>query len=282
MMARYPDCVRRVLDEVRARGPLAADELPPLNAVAPCLDHAWFRSVPRAFLEAHFGRGVLAVADRRPDFARVYDLAERVVPSEHHGRRVDRATAQRELLRQAAAALGVGTAADLADYFRMPIRDARPRLEELTEAGTLHRVRVEGWREPAYLDPAARLPSRVGAAALLAPFDPLIWFRPRMARLFAFDYRMEIFVPAGKRRWGVYVLPFLFGERLVARVDLKADRERQSLLVLSARREGHAPGGPVAEALAHELRSLAIWLGLDSVRVIRQGDFARPLAAAVG
>jgi uncharacterized protein YcaQ len=282
VMEQYPEYVQRILEEVRARGPLAADELPEFDGVADCFEHAWFRSVPRATLEAHFGRGLLAVADRRPDYARIYDLAERVVPAEHHGQRMDRAEAQSELLRQAAAALGVGTAADLADYFRMPVRDARPRLEELTAAGALHRVRVESWREPAYLHPAAQLPGRIEATALLSPFDPLIWFRPRLARLFEFDYRMEIFVPAEKRKWGVYVLPFLFDERLVARVDLKADREGRRLLVLSARREAHALIEPVAEALAKELQTMATWLGLDSVSVSQQGDFAGPLAVALG
>jgi uncharacterized protein YcaQ len=282
VMEQYPEYVQRVLEEVKTHGPLAADEMPAFDGVADCLDQAWFKSVPRAMLEAHFGRGVLAVALRRSDFARVYDLAERVVPCEHHARLVDREEAQRELLRQAGAALGVGTTADLADYYRMPVRDARPRLEELAAAGELHRVRVEGWREPAYLHPAVSLPDRIEATALLSPFDPLIWFRPRTVRLFEFDYRMEVFVPAEKRKWGVYVLPFIFDERLAARVDLKADREGRRLLVLSARREEHAATEPVAEALAKELRTMATWLGLDSVSVLQKGDFARPLADAVG
>jgi hypothetical protein len=221
------------------------------------------------------------VAERRRNFARVFDLTERVVPRQHHRRKLKREQAQRELLLQAARSHGVGLAGDLADYFRMPIREARPRIAELVEAGKLREVRVEAWREPAYLHPEARLPSRVNASALLAPFDPVVWYRPRTARLFAFDYRIEIFVPQSKRRWGYYVLPFLLGDRLVARVDLKADRARRRLLVPAAYVEPAAEPRGVADALAVELRTLAGWLGLDSVAIGRRGDFARPLSAAL-
>jgi uncharacterized protein YcaQ len=271
--------VDRVLDEVRTRGPLTADELPEPDGTIRRIEGAWHASVPRAVLEAHFGRGALAVADRRPNFARVYDLAERVVPADHHGRQVGREESQRELLRQAARGHGVGTAADLADYYRMPVREARPRLAELVAAGELDEVRVEGWREPAYLHPQARLPARIDASTLLSPFDPVIWFRARAARLFDFDYRVEIFVPREKHRWGYYVLPFLLGDRLVARVDLKADRSERRLLVPAAYLERGAEAGVVADALAAELRTLAGWLGLDSVAVGTRGDFARQLAA---
>ncbi len=248
-LAKHSEYVAWVLEEVRTRGPLVAEELPPPVGVDRRMEHAWV-TVPRATLEAHFGRGVLAIADRRADFSRVFDLAERVVPAEHYGREVKRDEAQRELLRQSARANGVGTAADLADYFRMPVREARPRLAELVEAGVLRLVRVEGWREPAYLHPDARLPGRIKASALLSPFDPLIWYRPRAERLFDFEHRFEIFVPAAKRRWGCYVLPFLQGERLTTRVDLKTDRERRRLLVLAAYKEPEAQPKSTAAALA--------------------------------
>jgi uncharacterized protein YcaQ len=143
----------------------------------------------------------------------------------------------------------------------MPVADAKPRLRELVEARELEQVNVEGWREPAYLHPAARAPQRIDAAALLSPFDPLIWTRPRVARLFGFDYRVEIFVPPDQRRYGFYVLPFLLGETLAARVDLKADRSQGRLRVLGKWFEGRRTAA-VADALKTELRTLADWLGL--------------------
>lgn len=278
-LAERPAYVERVLEEVRRRGPLSADELPEPEEGPTYLDHSWFRSARRAVLEALFGRGVLAVPERR-GFVRRYDLAERVVPAEHFGRRIERAAAERELLRRAARALGVATAGDLADYFRMPVAAARPRLTELAEAGELQPVRVDGWRETAFLDPAARRPRRVAAQALLSPFDPLIWFRPRTARLFGFDYRFEIFVPPEKRRWGAYVLPFLHDDRLAARVDLKADRAAATLRVLGAWHEPWAEPEEIAPPLGAELATMARWLGLAAVQVSPNGDLAPALAAA--
>jgi uncharacterized protein YcaQ len=281
LIEQQPEYVQMVLDEVRARGALAAEDIPAPNGISRCLPGSWFGTVPRAVLEAHFGRGLLAIANRLPNFTRTYDLAERVLPAEHHARTVDREEAQRELLLQAARAHGIGTVADLADYFRMPATQARPRIADLVNAGHLRPVQVEGWRETAYLHPDVRVPARMEGCALLSPFDPVIWFRKRAARLFEFDYRFEIFTPREKRRWGSYVLPFLLGDRLVARVDLKADRTSRRLLVLAAYRELHADPLQTANALAAELRSLASWLGFDSISVARRGDFARPLAAAV-
>src|SRR6266849_6399077 len=279
-LRKNPAYVARVLEEVRSRGPLRADELPLFSGASNELEHAWFRSVPRAVLESHFGRGALAIAAREADFARRYDLAERVVPAEHHRREVEREESQRQLLLQAARAHGVGTAADLADYFRMPVRNARPRLVELLASGALREARVEGWREPAYLHPEAQ-PARIEARSLLSPFDPVVWFRPRTRRLFGFDYRFEIFVPPAKRRWGAYVLPFLFGDRLVARVDLKSDRVARRLLVVGAWLEPGTDSAAVASALAAELRQWATWLGLRAVAVGRRGDLARTLSAAL-
>jgi hypothetical protein len=241
--------------------------------------------VPRAVLEACFGRGQLAVTARRENFSRVFDLAERVIPHAHYHRQIDRHESQRELLRIAARACGVGTAADLADYFRMKVGEARPRIAELVEAGDLQHAHVEGWREAAYIprgaDNAAALTGMTDAHALLSPFDPLIWFRPRTNRLFHFDYRFEIFVPAAKRKWGSYVLPFLLGERLAARVDLKSYRPNRRLLDLGAYLESWADPDAVAPALSNELQTLAKWLQLKAVRVGRRGRFAGPLAAAV-
>jgi uncharacterized protein len=280
-LSAQPQYVAHVVSEIRNRGALSADDLPDPPGHPARLEHSWFGSVRRATLEALFGRGVLAVAERRPDFSRLYDLAERVVPPSHLGRAMERHAAERQLLATAARAHGVATAGDLADYWRMPVRDARPRLQELADDGELAPARVEGWREPAWIHREARAPARIDGAALLSPFDPLVWTRRRTARLFGFEYRLEIFVPEPKRRFGAYVLPVLLGDRLVGRLDLKSDRARDRLLVKSAHLEpGEAPG-PVAEAAGVELARLASWLGLGSVAVTRRGSLARALAATV-
>jgi len=285
VMERHPEYVAKVLEEVRTRGPLGAETLTHPEAVARRLAgylkaaESWFGTTARAVLEAHFGRGLLAVTDRRENFARVYDLAERVIPAEHLHREIEPGDARRELIRIAARAQGVATTADLASYFRMPVREARQPVTELAAAGELIEARVEGWREPAWLHPKARPMKRDDTAALLSPFDPVVWFRPRLARLFDFDYRFEIFVPAEKRRWGCYVLPFLMGNRLVARVDLKSDRPGRRLMVLSARKEKDVNIGATADALTNELRTLASWLGLDTIAVQRRGDLSKPLAS---
>ena len=281
LLARHPDYAAWVVKEIQRRGPLAADQLDGPSGVARRIEGAWIGTVPRAMLETHFGRGRLAVADRRPTFVRVFDLAERVVPRTLRSRRITRASAQRELLRRAASAHGIGTAADLADYFRMSLRDSRPRLAELVDAGDLREVSVAGWREPAFLARGARRPPRVAARALLSPFDPVVWYRPRLARLFGFDFRLEIFVPAAKRQWGYYVLPFLLDDRLVARVDLNADRRARCLRVLAAYAESGVSRAKVAHALAIELRAVATWHGLEVVTVGRRGNLARALTVAL-
>jgi uncharacterized protein YcaQ len=280
-MERNAAYVEQVLAQVRERGPVAADDLPDPEGASRRIAGGWIGTVPRAVLEAHFARGVLAVTERRANFARAFDLAERRLPEDHFRRETTREESQRELLRLAARSHGVGTAADLADYYRMPVRPARERLAALVDAGDLREVSVEGWRETAYLFEGARVPARIDAAALLAPFDPVVWFRRRTARLFGFDYRFEIFVPRPQRRWGSYVLPFLLGDRLVARVDVKADRPRRRLRVIAAYAEGGVRTGLAAEALASELKTMAAWLGLESVAVERRGPLARALAGAV-
>jgi uncharacterized protein len=278
---RHAGYVAEVLEAVRTRGLLTADDLPSPPGGERRLAHSWYGTVPRAVLEAYFARGRLAVADRRPNFARAYDLAERIIPAVHRRRRLDPAEAQRELLQLAARAHAVGTASDLADHYRMSVRDARPGLRELEESGIVRRVRVEGWRELAYLHREAELPARIDAVALLSPFDPLLWFRPRAERLFHFHHRNEIFTPPERRRWGAWVLPFLLGDRLVARVDVKALRMERRLRVGAAYLEPGHRSGPVAEALAAELSLVARWLDLDRLEVGRRGNLARTLAAAV-
>lgn len=250
-----------VLEEIRRRGPLAADDLQAPDGASDRISGSWIGTVARGVLEAHFLRGNLAAASRRSNFSRLYDLSERLIPEEHRSRWVEHDEGRRALLLQAARAHAVGTAKDLADYFRMPVGDAKPRLRELVESGQLNEVRVEGWREIAYLDPQAKAPRSIDVAALLSPFDPLIWSRPRVERLFAFDYRVEIFVPPAKRKYGFYVLPFLLGDKLVARVNLKADRAGGRLHVLGTWFEGRKTSA-VATALRDEIRLLAQWLKL--------------------
>ena len=237
--------------------------------------------MPRWALEYHFARGTLAVARRLPNFQRVYDLPERVLPREHLEHSMSKADAQREALRHAANATGVGTLQDLADYYRMSPRECAPRLAELVEEGVLTEVGVEGWKNTAFLARDARLPRSIRGASLLSPFDPLVWFRPRTERLFDFHYRIEIYVPAHKRKWGYYVLPFRVGDRIVARVDLKADRAERRLIVRAAHEEPGGAVGDCVELLAAELQALGRWLELDGIVVKRHNDFSRRLAAAV-
>ncbi len=269
-----------VLDQVVRDGALTANDLPP--APGPKRNPGdWHRSMPRWALEYHFAHGDLAVSHRLPNFQRVYDLPERVVPGEHLKRGIPVADAQTELLRRAGKALGVGTLHDLADYYRMSPRMAAPLVARLVEEGDLRPVEVEGWEQQAYLAKGARLPRAIEGVSLLSPFDPVVWFRPRAERLFDFHYRIEIYVPAAKRRWGYYVLPFRVGDRIVGRVDLKADRKARQLLVLNAHEEDSIDVEHCCDSLATELHALSAWLGLEEVRVERSNRFADSLAKSV-
>ena len=261
-----------VLAAVRDRGPLRASEL--VTEDTKKRGRWWSRSKPKVALEWLFWSGQVTTAGRR-HFERIYDLPERVIPSRVLAMPTPSpADAQRDLLRISARALGVATKDDLRDYFRLPPCDALVR--DLVDAGDLEPVEVEGWGKPGYLAKGAKGP-KFEIAALLSPFDPLIWHRARAHRLFEFHYRIEIYTPAAKRIHGYYVLPFLLGNRLVARVDLK--RSEDVLEVAASHVEAH--GEDVAGPLAAELRKMADWLGLDSIRVARKGKLAKALAAAV-
>ncbi len=223
----------------------------------------------------------MTAAGRR-GFERVYDLTENVLPAAVLGLPTPRVEdAQRELLRIAARAHGIGSVCDLADYFRISPIAARPLLADLVEEGCLLRVAVEGLKGEWFLHRDAVVPRRVSARALLSPFDPLIWERGRVAKLFSFRYRLEIYTPVTKRVHGYYVLPFLYGDRLVARVDLKADRAGGRLHVLAAFAEADAPDG-MAAALWEALRDMAEWLGLEGVVVSKRGDLAGALLRVRG
>jgi hypothetical protein len=273
--AAYIDEVRR---EIEDRGSLAASEL---SNGGPGRGAWWGWSDGKLALEWLFFAGHLTTATRRGTFERVYDLTERVLPAAIQALPTPSPEeAQRELLRISARALGVATETDLRDYFRLGVADTRARLVELVEAGELLPVAVEGWPKPGYLVAAARQPRRVDARALLAPFDPLIWERDRTHRIFDFFYRIEIYTPLAKRKHGYYVLPFLLGDRLVGRVDLKADRAAGTLLVHAAHIEDGIDPGSVAGPLHDELRLMADWLGLEKLSISRAGALGRLLNAA--
>lgn len=236
----------------------------------------WTRSDTKWVAEALFSSGVLTTATR-VGFARHYDLVERVLPAAVLAREVDDGEALRELTLRAATALGVGTEADIRDYFRLSAAQAKPAIAQLLADGDIERVDVDGWSAPAYLRAGRTVPRVDRGTALLCPFDPLIFFRPRVERLFEFHYRIEIYTPAAERQYGYYVWPLLMDGRLVARVDLKADRSADSLRVVGAFAEPDTPKPRVAAALAGELQSMASWLGLGGFSVAGRGDLATHL-----
>ena len=254
-----------VLDRIRGEGPLAASDFDEGKSRSGW----WEWGDSKRKLEWLFWAGHITTATRRNSFERVYDLTERVIPADILALpTLDKASAHRALIDRAARALGIATEGDLRDYFRTGVADSKAAIAVLAEEGALLPVTVKGWRHPAWLHRDARLPRRVAARALLAPFDPLIWERARTERLFGFRYRIEIYTPAEKRLYGYYVLPFLLGDRLVARVDLKADRQGGRLLVQSRHLEPDAPAETLTE-LAEELEIMAAWLGLDRVQMVR-------------
>jgi len=285
-----PGYLDALLEEIAGRGPLAWTELsdparwqnlPPRLARYADSTLAWHRrSDGKSALEWLHGTGIVAVAERR-GFEPRYDLAERVIPGEIiSAPALPRQEAHRALVLTAARALGVATATDLADYFRLPAAETRARARELAEDGRLRPAVVAGWKHGAYLDPDADA-APVSARALLSPFDSLIWQRDRAERLFSYRHVLELYVPAAKRRYGYYVLPFLLGDTIVARVDLKAARDTATLQVLAAYLEPGAAPGQIAAELAAELRSLAGWLSLESVQVSGRGDLAAHLRDAI-
>ena len=265
-----------MLARIREEGPRAASDFADKRS----RPGWWEWTDSKRALEWLFWAGHVTTATRRGSFERVYDLTERVIPAAILALATpDEGEAKRALVERAARALGVATAAELGDYFRLDQKDAGPAIATLVEAGVLRPVEVPGWARLAYLHRDARLPRRFSAQALLAPFDPLVWERSRALRLFGFHYRIEIYTPADKRRHGYYVLPFLLGDRLVARLDLKADRQGGRLLVHAVHAEPHAPSD-VMDAIAAELAAMADWLGL--ARVVMPSAPSPPPADRVG
>ena len=240
----------------------------------------WDRSETKWVAEALWSAGVLTTATR-VGFARHYELTENVLPAEVLAREVDDDEAIRELTLRAATALGVGTEADIRDYFRLGAAQVKPALAKLVADGELERVDVDGWTAPGYLVAGQIISRRERGTALLCPFDPLIFFRPRVERLFQFRYRIEIYTPAPKREFGYYVWPFLLDGQLVGRVDLKAERASGALNVVGAFTEPGQSSSRVADAMAGELRSMASWLGLSDITVGERGDLVGELRRAL-
>lgn len=275
-----PQLLEQVLTLVAERGPIRAGDTG-IERGPRTPGEMWNWHEGKMALEFLFWSGRLT-ASGRVNFERRYDLPERVLPSSVLAAPTPSVEdAQRELIRIAARAQGVATEPDLRDYFRLPPDESKARVAELVETGELLPAAVAGWRAPAYLWSAARRPRRVSARALLSPFDSLIWFRPRTERIFGFRYRIEIYTPAPKRTHGYYVLPFLLGDELVARVDLKSDRQAGVLRVQGAYLEDGADPYDTASELAQELALTAQWLGLDGVEVMSRGSLVPDLAKAV-
>ena len=285
------DFVEAVYREVAERGPMSAGEI----SIGGKSTGAWWGwSEGKRAIELLMAQGRVAVAGRT-NFERVYDLSERVFPKAVlEASPVADRDAKKELLVRAARAMGVGTAKDIAQYFhvdawwdRSSVNGRRPPakthllFDELVEDGRLERVRVEAWKQSAFVTPGVRIPRSVDARALVSPFDPILWERTWTSAVFGFEYQIEIYVPAPKRIYGYYVLAFVMGDRFAARVDLKADRKTSTLVVHAAYLEPRLDAGDTAAALADELRSMARWLSLESLAVGRKGNLARGLKRAL-
>ena len=267
-----------VLAEVTERGPLRASELDVVDAAQGRLvGLERCEARPRVPLLGRPGHDEHAKELR----ARLRSHRARPAAGDHRAPTPPLDDAHRELVRISSRALGIATDDDLADYFRLRLGDVRPRIHELVEERALTPVRIEGIAKPAYLAAGAKLPRTATGRALLSPFDPLVWHRARTHRLFEFHYRIEIYTPEHLRKHGYYVLPFLDGDALAARVDLKAARDASTLLVQAAHLEPGAEATQTAASLALELRDLATWLGLERIQVTRKGSLAKALAASL-
>ena len=275
--------VDKVLEQIRTDGPIVVGEVH--GRVRNKQGTWWDWDDAKIALETLFDHGVIGATRRRNDFARRYDIIERMLPAEIlETPATPEPEARRRLLMMAAKSLGVATLADLTDYHRLKIPVCKPLVAELVAEGELIPVEVDGWGKAAFLHPEAATPRAVKGRALLTPFDSLIWNRERTERLFAFDYRLEIYVPKPKRLYGYYVLPFLLDGQLAGRVDLKADRASGVLRVQAAHVEDDLDTPMdrphIAEELFAELTSMASWLQLDGVGAVNRGRLAKDLIVA--
>jgi uncharacterized protein len=272
-----PEFLRSTLAYVEKNGPTRVRDVPEGGKG---LGGWWGWSKGKLALETLFDHGLVTTAARE-GFERIYDIPARVVPPDVLSRETPRERhAIAQLMDLSGRALGIGTEIDLRDYFRLPVDCAKQAIADNVAAGVLEAVAVQGWKQPAYLHRDAKRPRWAGGTALLTPFDPLVWNRPRTERLFDFHYRIELYTPAHKRKFGYYVLPFLMEDKLVGRVCLKADRDANKLLVNAAHVEEGADPVSVASALSKELSTMSEWLGLAGVSVARKGSLAGPLRKA--
>ncbi len=281
VLERNPTLADDVLSVLTEVGPSSAGDIErALDVERPGRKGPWWdRSDVKIVCEQLFAAGVVSVATRS-GFVRLYDLTERVVGADIASQRVSEVDAVRALVGKSAEALGVATEPDLRDYYRLSQKQTAAAIADLTEDGTLEPVRVRGWGAPAYLHRDVRIPRTARGATLLCPFDPMIFFRPRVERIFDFHYRIEIYTPQHKRIHGYYVFPFLLDGELVARVDLRGDKARSELQVLGAFVEGDRDPGTIAAALRPVLREMADWLELESVVVSERGDLTPALSVA--
>jgi len=262
---RRPDLITNLKASIAANGPLSSRELESSKR-GPGM---WEWSDTKKGLEYLFWTGEITTRGRRR-FERLYDLTENSIPADVLDKcTLQRADAQRELLYRSVVALGIGTEADIRDYFRLSAVEAKAALDSLLEDKRIEKVSVEGWKQPAYRAPGTKTPRQISHSTFLTPFDPLVWNRKRLQRLFDFNYRIEIYVPEPKRQYGYYVLPFLQGDRLVARLDMKSDRDKGNLQVLGLWWEDSVPHD-APEALQDELNRLAAWLDLEGIKWSRQ------------
>jgi len=279
LLDAHPGLINSVLQQVADHGPLTVRDLDAPEHT----NEAWWGYGPgKVALEVLFAHGHVS-ALRTGTFTRLYDLPVRTIPPEFldDEAALDKEDAYKQLLIEATRHQGVGTVADIADYFRLHVSTSAPILESLAQAGTIEKIAVDGWAEPAYLDPDTVRPRNIKGSALLSPFDPIMWNRDRAERMFGFEYRIEIYVPAAQRTYGYYVLPFMLDGEIVARVDLKADRKAGRLLVRSAFIEEDKDAKTVTTALAAELHRFANWLGMDNIVIERRGNLASLLADSV-
>jgi len=258
---RRPDLIKNLKSTIATNGPLSSRELESSKR-GPGM---WEWSDTKKALEYLFWTGEITTRGRRR-FERLYDLTENSIPAAVLDKcNLQRQDAQMELLYRSVVALGIGTEADIRDYFRLSAVEAKAAISALLEDKRIEMVYVEGWKQPAYRAPQTKTPRQISHSTFLTPFDPLIWNRKRLQRLFNFNYRIEIYVPQSKRKYGYYVLPFLHGDRLIARLDMKSDREKGNLQVLGLWWEDSVPED-ASDVLQHELTRLATWLGLDAIK----------------